>query len=135
MRSPVEVVRRLRGQQWLSGLALVAALAFAGYHLVGFVQQAGSLRAYRDDAIAPWMTVGHVAHTFGVPEEALEAAIGLEGGSHDRRPLRIIALQRRESFESIRDRLQEAIARLTPPPAPDPLRPSSDAPAQLPPPR
>lgn len=122
MSSLLARVRRFRWQQWLLVVALFAALAFAAVQTVGIVQHVQSLRTFRNDPIAPWMTVAHVAHAFRVPEAVVEEAVGLPVGSHDRRPLAFIARQRDESFEAIRDRIQAAIARAAPAP---PVAPST----------
>lgn len=114
MSSLLARVRRFRWQQWLLVVALFAALAFAAVQAFGFVQHARSLRAFRNDPIAPWMTAGHVAHAFRVPEAVVEEAIGLPVDSHDRRPLGFIARQRGEPFEAIRDRIQAAITQAAP---------------------
>ncbi len=127
MKSPLAVMRRFGWRQWLIVAAFAGALLFAGVQVVGFAQHAVSLRAMRNDPIAPWMTVGHVAHAFHVDEEILEEAIGIPVGSHYRRPLRLLALQRGETFEVVRARLEAAIAAASVP-GPPPRPPSSDVP-------
>lgn len=120
-------MRRFGWRQWLIVAAFGTALVFAGVQVAGFVQHAASLRAMRNDPIAPWMTVGHVAHTFHVDEAILEEAVGIPVGSHDRRPLRLLALQRGESFEVVRARLEVAIASASAPIPPTPSQPPSPA--------
>lgn len=122
MSSILARVQRFRWPQWLLVVALVAALAFAALQVASIVGHARSLYPLRNDPIAPWMTVSHVAHAFDVPEAVIEQAIGLPTGTRDRKPLGYIARQRGESFEAIRGRIEAAIARVTPPvpPAPPP---------------
>lgn len=126
MSSLLARVARFRWQQWLLVAALVAALAFAALQVASMVGHARSLYPLRNDPIAPWMSVSHVAHAFHVPDAVIEEAIGIPIGSGDRRPLGYIARQRGESFEAIRGRIEVAIARSAPPsPASAPRPPGS----------
>lgn len=123
MSSLLARVRRFRWQQWLLVIAMAAALVFTAIQVWGMAGHVRSLRALRNDPIAPWMTVSHVARAFRVPEAMVEEAIGLPPGSGDRRPLAFIARQRGEPFEAVRDRIASAIARVTPSPTPPPRPP------------
>lgn len=120
MSSILARVQRFRWQQWLLVVALVAALAFAALQIASMVGHARSLYPLRNDPIAPWMTVSHVAHVFHVPDAVVEEAVGLPVGGRDRRPLGYIARQRGESFEVLRARVEAAIAQATPPSPPSP---------------
>ncbi|MFA7296404.1 MAG: hypothetical protein WC211_04355 [Dehalococcoidia bacterium] len=123
MSSILARVQRFRWQQWLLVVALIAALAFAALQVASMVGHARALYPLRNDPIAPWMTVAHVAHAFHVPDAVIEEAIGMPAGSSDRRPLGYIARQRGETFEVIRARIEAAIAGATPPAPPAPPAP------------
>jgi hypothetical protein len=104
-------IRRFRWQEWALVAICAGALVFAGWHLVGAARHASQLASHRRDPIAPWMTVGHVAHAYHVAPAVLEQALGTQPGGPDRRPLRVIAKQRGESFETLQATLLEAIQR------------------------
>jgi hypothetical protein len=120
MSSILARVGRFRWQQWLLVVALVAALAFAALQIASMVGHARSLYPLRNDPVAPWMTVTHVARAFHVSEAVIEEAIGIPVGSRDRRPLGYIARQRGESFQVLRARVEAAIAQAAPSPPPPP---------------
>jgi hypothetical protein len=109
------LIRHFRWQQWLLLLALAGALAFAGFHLVGAAREAAALRSHRNDTIAPWMTVGHVARVYHVDPERLEQALNLSAAERERRPLRFVAHERGQTFEELQAQIRGVIGELTAP--------------------
>ncbi|RLT27517.1 MAG: hypothetical protein DWI48_03410 [Chloroflexi bacterium] len=54
-------------QRWLLIAAIVVAVLFSVFQLVGAAKQVSRVFGHRQDAIAPWMTMGHVARLHRVP--------------------------------------------------------------------
>ena len=112
---------RPRWQRWLLIAAIVVAVLFATMQLIGAARQVSRVFSHRQDAIAPWMTMGHVARIHRVATDKLEAALGLTPGSSGRRPLGAIARDQHYSFEAFQRKVQAAIDQLggiEPPPQP-----------------
>ena len=112
---------RPRWQRWLLIAAIVLAVLFATLQLVGAARQISRVFGHRQDTIAPWMTVGHVARIHRVAPDKLEVALGLAPGSSGLRPLGAIARDQHESFKAFQTKVQAAIDQLggiEPPPQP-----------------
>ena len=103
---------RPRWQRWLLIAAIVVAVLFAAMQLVGAARQVSRVFGHRQDAIAPWMTMGHVARLHHVALSQLESALGFAPGSTGRRPLGAIARQQHETFEVFQAKVQAAINQL-----------------------
>jgi hypothetical protein len=136
---PTSPVRNPRPswQRWLLIAAIVLAVAFSVFQLVGAARQLSRVVGHRQDSIAPWMTIGHVARLHRVPPDKLEQALGLEVGSAGRKPLGGIAREQHLSFEAFQTRVQAAIDKLggidpgpqpPGPPPPEPPPPPGAAP-------
>jgi len=117
--------------QWLLAGVFLVALVFAGLFTVRTVTFALYWRNHHEEPIERWMTVNYVAHSYVVPREVLEEALGIPPSNPpirpDRRPLGKIAEETGRSFDEVKATLHDAIARARPPAPPD-------APAGVPPP-
>jgi len=85
------------------------------------------------EPIRVWMSVGYVAHAYGVPPHVLEQALGLPPGPPpDRRPISEIAKAQNRSTDQVIEILQQAIAQAKPPghhpPPPPPTTPQPSPP-------
>ena len=120
-------------QQWLVVLAFVLVISFTGFFAVRTVRRAIYWHRHQDETIRPWMSLGYIAHSYGVPPRVLYQALGLppKPGGPDRRPIREIAREQHRSVDEVIGILQDAIVRARspyPPPGPS-LHPEKE-PAQ-----
>ena len=65
--------------------------------------------AHRDQAIAPWMTPGYIAHSWGVPREVAFEALSLPPPAGGPQSLDDLAAARGVSVEDLAQDLQTAI--------------------------
>jgi len=105
--------------QWtLAGVFLLAVI-LAALFTVRTVAYTLYWREHREQPIERWMTVGYVAHSYGLPREVLEEALGLPPSAPplrtDRRPLAEIAESQGKTFEQVKATLLQAIERARPP--------------------
>jgi hypothetical protein len=112
------VAPRPRWHRWLLIAAIVLAVLFALLQLVGAARELSRMFAHRQDSVAPWMTVGHVARLNHLAPQDLEVALGLEPGSSGRRPLGAIAREQHQPFGVFQLKVIAAIARLGGGPSP-----------------
>lgn len=124
--------------QWTLTAVFLLAVVLAALFTVRAVTYTLYWREHRNQPIERWMTVGYVAHSYGLPREVLEEALGLPPSNPplraDRRPLSEIAQSQGKTFEAVRDTLLQAIERARPPAPPGapkapPSAPRSDGPA------
>jgi hypothetical protein len=114
---------KLSGRQWLVVLAFVVVVSFTGLFAVRTVRRAVYWHRHQDEAIRPWMSLGYIAHSYGVPPWVLYQALGLppKVGGPDRRPIREIAREQHRSVDEVIGILQDAIVHARPPyPPPGP---------------
>jgi len=64
---------------------------------------------HRDQAIAPWMTPGYVAHSWGIPREVAFEALGLPPAAGGPRTLEDLAAERGVPVEALAQDLRAAI--------------------------
>ena len=118
-------------QQWLVVLAFVVVVSFTGIFALRTVRRAIYWHRHQDETIRPWMSLGYIAHSYGVPPRVLYQALGLppKAGGPDRRPIREIAREQNRSVEEVIGVLQDAIVHARPPypPPGPPPRPERDA--------
>jgi hypothetical protein len=117
-------------QQWLVVLAFVVVVSFTGIFALRTVRRAIYWHRHQDETIRPWMSLGYIAHSYGVPPRVLYQALGLppKPGGPDRRPIREIAREQHRSVDEVIGILQDAIVRARspyPPPGP-PLHPEKE---------
>lgn len=124
----MRALRSLVTRHKVLSAAFILVVLFTGWQAARAAQHAMVLRGPpRDEPIAEWMTIRHVAASYHVPPWVLQRAIGLPE-TRDRRPLRKIAESRGETFAQLRAELEAAIAEARasgvefgppPPPAPN----------------
>ena len=70
--------------------------------------------AHRNQPLEGWMTIGYVAHSWRVPADRLARALNLPPPPEDgtRPPLKRLAKERGESFESFSAEIEEKIRQL-----------------------
>lgn len=80
-------------------------------------------RLHHREPIERWMPIGYIAHSYDVPPDVLERALGMPErrppARPDRRPIGDIATSQGKSFDEVKATLQNAIANWKPPPPPD----------------
>lgn len=132
------VVATFGWRQWLLAGIFVLALVFATLFTVRTVTFALYWRNHHQEPIERWMTVNYVAHSYVVPREVLEEALGIPPSRPpirpDRRPLGQIAQEQGKSFDQVKATLLDAIAKARPPVPPSGLPGAPPAPEQAPPP-
>jgi hypothetical protein len=109
---------RLTRQQWFMLIGMLLAL----FLLSSFVGRAmGRARNFHrgpatDEPLKNWMNIPYIAHSYQVPPEYLDRAIGLPG--RDRRPIARIAAAQGRDVEVLKAELMAAIKafRENPPP-------------------
>lgn len=120
--------------QWLLAGVFILALLFATLFTVRTVRYAIYWRLHHEEPIERWMTVNYVAHSYVVPPDVLERALGLPPtrppARPDRRPLGKIAEEQGKSFDEVKATLLDAIAKARPPVPPG----APPAPEKAPPP-
>lgn len=123
----MRIIRTLKTfgwQQWLVLTAFVIITAFTGYTAVRMARRVIYWRAHHDEPIRGWMSIGHVAHSYGVRPAVLYLALGLPEKPPDKRPLHEIARAQHRSMDEIRAILQNAIIQARQPyPQPPPSFP------------
>ena len=120
-------------QQWLVVLAFVLVVSFTGIFALRTVRRAIYWHYHQDEPIRPWMSLGYVAHSYGVPPWVLYQALGLppKPEGRDRRPIREIAREQHRSVDEVIAILQDAIVHARPPyPPPGPPPHPEREPAQ-----
>lgn len=121
MRSKVlNSVKGFRWQQWLILVVFLLIASFTVFKAVHTVQRVNYWKAHRDEPLRGWMTIGYVAHSYGVPPHVLYQALGLPHKPPDKRPLRVIAKAQHRSIGEIEAILHEAIIHARPPYPPPP---------------
>ena len=127
----VALMKKFSLQQWLVVLAFVLVISFTGIFAVRTVRRALYWHHHADEPIRSWMSLGYVAHSYGVPPWVLRQALGLppKPNGPDRRPIREIAREQNRSVEEVIGVLQNAIVHARPPypPPGPPTRPERDA--------
>jgi len=116
-------MKRFGLQQWLVVLAFVLVVSFTGIFALRAVRRAVYWHRHQDETIRPWMSLGYIARSYGVPPWVLYQALGLppKAGGPDRRPIREIAREQHRSVEEVIGILQDAIVHARPPyPPPGP---------------
>ncbi len=108
--------------QWLLAAVFVVALVGAGLFAVRTVRFAIYWRTHHNQPIERWMTLNYIAHSYTVPREVLEEALGLPPSTGlarpDRRPLAEIATSQGKTFDQLKATLLAAIDRARPPEPP-----------------
>ena len=107
-----QILRTFRSfgwRQWLVAAAFLLVLGFTGIYAYRTVHKTVSWKVHADEPIKGWMSIGHVAHTYHVPPQALYKALGLPN-KPDKRPLHKIATEQHRSMKEIDAVLLEAIA-------------------------
>ncbi|MEP6636662.1 MAG: hypothetical protein ABJB97_08035 [Acidobacteriota bacterium] len=126
-------MKNFGARQWLIVLAFVLVLSFTGLFAVRTVRRTIFWHTHQDEPIRPWMSLGYVAHSYGVPVWFLRQALGLPPKSNgpDRRPIRVIARDQKRSVGEVVATLNEAIVHSRPPyPPPGPPPPPDREPTQ-----
>ena len=67
--------------QWTLAAVFLVALVLAALFTVRTVTYTLYWREHRNQPIERWMTVGYVAHSYGLPREVLEEAVHGPGGA------------------------------------------------------
>ena len=95
-----------RGLTLAFAAASLVALVFALRLAVSAVYWSG----HRDAELRGWMTIGYVAHAWGVDRAALAAAVGVEPGGRRRLTLAEIAAETGRPLPEVEAALAVAIA-------------------------
>jgi hypothetical protein len=124
-------MKNLGRRQWLVVLAFLFVMSFTGLFAVRTVRRAIYWHYHQDEPIRPWMNLGYIAHSYGVPPWVLSQALGLprepdKPGKPDRRPIREIAREQHRSVAEVIAILQGAIIHSRPPYPPPPDAPPDD---------
>lgn len=90
------------------GAALAVSLFFAVRLVAFWIYWADP--DHRDQAIAPWMTPGYVAHSWGIPRDLAFETLGLPPASGRPRTLEEIAADRGLTVDALAEDLRAAIA-------------------------
>ena len=102
----------LRDLGWRRGLlllALIVVLWFTGVHALRLVRHVGPGPYKSDEEIRDWMSIGYIAHSYHVPPQILQQALGLPESPMDKRPLKQIANAQNRSLEDLTTTLEETI--------------------------
>lgn len=114
-------------RRWLVVLAFVLVVSFTGLFAVRTVRRAIYWHYHRDEPIRSWMSIGYIAHSYGVPPWVLRQALGLPArppNGPDRRPIREIAREQNRPVTEVIATLENAIVHARPPyPPPGPPPP------------
>lgn len=87
------MIRLWRARPWLT-TAFLMACAVTLFFSVRFVVQAVYWQTHQDVAVAPWMTVGYIARSWGLEPRTLDAEAGLPLPEVKGRPLPLIEIAR-----------------------------------------
>jgi hypothetical protein len=121
-----KLLRPLKGLGWKRGLALVAfilVLWFTGLNVFRVVRHLTPRQYQRDEEIHGWMTIGYLGHSYHVPPQILQQALGLPESPPDTRPLLEIAKSQNRSVNELTASLQDAITQARPLPSGESLPP------------
>ena len=113
-------------RKWIVVVAFTLVVLATGVFAVRTVRRAMYWRVHRDEVIRPWMSIPYVAHSYRIPPHVLYQSLGIPPQTHDRRPLRQIAIEQNRPVEEVISVLNDAIARERanhPPGAPPPSEP------------
>ena len=105
---------------WRRGLVLVAfilVLGFTGLNAFRVVRHLTSGQYQRDEEIRGWMTIGYIGHSYHVPPQIIQQALGLPESPPDTRPLLEIAKSQNRSVNELTASLQDAITQARPLPS------------------
>src|ERR1700704_5709743 len=80
-------------QKWIMLGALALVVLMTALFAVRTVRRAMYWRVHRDEVIRPWMSIPYVAPSYRIPPHALYQSLGIPPQTHDRRPLRQIAIE------------------------------------------
>ena len=114
-----KLLQLLGGLGWRRGLALVAfilVLGFTGLNAFRVVRHLTPRQYQRDEEIRGWMTIGYIAHSYHVPPQIIQQALGLPESPFDMRPLQGIAKAQNRTMKELNASLQEAISGARPSP-------------------
>jgi hypothetical protein len=91
-------------------MTFVLALAVTLFVTVRLAVHAAYWSHHRDAALAEWMTIGYVAHSYQVDPRDLAKAAGLQPGEHPGQTLAEIAAPTGRPVEDLEAALREGIA-------------------------
>jgi hypothetical protein len=121
-----KLLQPLKGLGWRRGLVLVAfilVLGFTGLNAFRVVRHLTSGQYQRDEEIHGWMTIGYIGHSYHVPPQIIQQALGLPESPPDTRPLLEIAKSQSRSLDELTASLQDAITQARPLPPGESLPP------------
>jgi hypothetical protein len=104
---------------WRRGLVLTAfiiVLGFTGLNVFRVVRHLTPGQYQRDEEIHGWMTIGYIGHSYHVPPQIVQEALGLPESPPDTRPLRDIAKAQNRSVDELIATLRVAITKERPSP-------------------
>ncbi len=104
-----EKPKRVGWQRWLILLAFLVVVGFTGLQALRTVRHLTHAQYQRDEEIHGWMTLGYLGHSYHVPPQVLQQALGLPESPPDTRPLGAIAKAQGRSLDELIASLQAAI--------------------------
>jgi hypothetical protein len=90
-------------------VAFIIVLGFTGLNVLRVVRHLTPGQYRRDEEIHGWMNLGYLGHSYHVPPQILQQALGLPESPPDTRPLREIAKAQQRSVADLKGSLEEAI--------------------------
>lgn len=116
MISLFQSLKRLRWQRGLILAAFILVLGFTALNALRVVRHLTRGQYQRDEEIHGWMTIGYIGHSYHVPPQIIQQALGLPESPPDTRPLREIAKAQNRSIDELTASLQDAITKARPSP-------------------
>jgi hypothetical protein len=114
-----KLLQPLKGLGWRRGLMLLAFILVVGFTGLNVFRVARHLthgQYERDEEIRGWMTIGYIGHSYHVPPQIIQEALGLPESPPDTRPLSEIARAQDRSVDELTASLQDAIMKARPAP-------------------
>jgi hypothetical protein len=96
-------------KRWLVLIAFIFVLGFTALQAVRTMRHFIGGQYQRDEEMHGWMTLGYLGHSYRVPPQVLQQALGLPASPPDTRPLARIAKAQGRSLDELIVSLQAAI--------------------------
>jgi hypothetical protein len=102
-------LKELRWRRWLVLVAFFIVVGFTALQALRTVHHFTNGKYQGDEEIHGWMTLGYLGHSYHVPPQVLQQALGLPESPPDTRPLARIAKAQGRSLEELIVNLKAAV--------------------------